>query len=165
MRIRISLLMSLYLFLAFSCQNNINNIEEQKNFVPDTTQMFKDYLKSTFNKQILMNKHRYLIITATGCRQCIEQLVQSFTPILKEIDSSTTTIIVANENYFKHFDTFHNLNAWIDSFNVIDEYALGLTNVCMVYTSQNKVDSIKKFKWGDELTLVNLLKLSKLYNY
>lgn len=152
MRIRDFLLVVLVLML-FSC--NTTQQQEESNQAFDTTALFNEYLSRTFKLQIPNKSHCYYFIAGSGCNDCIKQIVSYTKSIIKDIDTNYVTFISANSNFYNNIDF---LKLKIDSFNYINEYAFGIINVSLVYTSRNKVDSIVYLKWGDENKIPMLLK-------
>ncbi|HNV95994.1 MAG TPA: hypothetical protein PKG63_05930 [Bacteroidales bacterium] len=155
MRIR-SFILVMVMVALLSCNVTHTNEEvvqtSEKGF--DTTALFKEYLSRTFGFQIPEKAHCYYFIAKAGCGECTKQLVQYTKSILNDVDTNYVTFISANNDYFNDKD-FNKL--YRDSFNYIDEYAFGITNVSLVYTAKNKVDSIVPLKWGDEHKIIQYL--------
>ncbi len=160
MRIQNFALIFAFVLLMASCSNDNESkkkVSEETTFNMDTTGIFRSYLKHKFNLTIPESKHCYYIISNSGCFDCIKTLLNETIEKIKTIDKQQLTFIIANERLINTDLTEYSFRLYVDSFAEINEYALPITNVTLIYTSKYKVDSLLPLKWEDKERILKLL--------
>ncbi|GAB4450303.1 MAG: hypothetical protein Fur0028_05720 [Bacteroidales bacterium] len=150
-------MLSMFMLLG-SC----NNPREQSydiNSSVDTTALFAEYLQKILIPAIPESSHCYYIISNQGCNECIKELVSYTKEIFHQLDTTQNTFINAKSSIESIFSSEMKSVFKVDSFGEISNYALGITNVSLVFTHHQKVDSIVPLKWGDEVKIPSLLKM------
>ncbi|NSW45629.1 MAG: hypothetical protein HPY79_07435 [Bacteroidales bacterium] len=162
MRIQNFTLIFAFVLLIASCSNDNEskkNVSKETTFKIDTTGIFRSYLKHIFNLTIPESKHCYYIISNSGCFDCIKTLLNETIEKIKTIDKQQLTFIMANERLINTDLTEYPFRLNVDSFAEINELALPITNVTLIYTSQKKVDSILPLKWEDQTRIIELINI------
>jgi len=145
------------LFIAFSCNENKENVKTgNSDYTIDTTTIFKSYLQNIFHLSIPNEKHCFYIVSDLGCFDCTQTLFNRTIHSYKQIDTTKITFILANSKLIMKKSS--KIKFLVDSFAEINELALPITNITLIYTSQKKVDSILPLKWEDQTRIIDLLK-------
>lgn len=144
--IRIVLLFAVF-FCVASCKTDI--YEEE-------TKSLSEYLKANFNKKIGNKSHYYIISNSFVCKGCIASSLSTLDSLLF-VKKKSITLIGSIE--FSVMDKLEKkISVCRDKNKQIDYLNLGLSNLSIFCTKEQKVIDIKRYKLQDRIKFENDIK-------